>query len=195
MPETSPTRRYRGLQHVNVPSTDLDRSRELYLDRLGLPELPRPAFDVPGVWIAVGPNQAIPITQISEKEPTAAYHLALEVDRLDPLLDELAAKRVARKRFPHVPGAGNQAVVRDPDGNIIELIQHPTIQRFEADPVKPVLSQTEGIAWPIPVLASGPLGVTRLRAARDRRPTGMSVEGKQSVDALLLRRDRQSKEA
>lgn len=92
MPETSPARRYRGLQHVNVPSTDLDRSREFYRDQLGLPELPGPAFDVPGVWIAVGPNQAIHITQISEKEPTAAYHFALEVDRLDPLLDELAAR-------------------------------------------------------------------------------------------------------
>lgn len=29
------------LQHVNIPSTDLEGSREFYLKMLGLPELPR----------------------------------------------------------------------------------------------------------------------------------------------------------
>lgn len=113
------------LQHVNVPSTDLARSAEFYFDKLGLPELPRPPFESPGVWVGAGPENAIHISQVSALGPNPNNHFALEVDNLDGLLESLTARGVAYQRSASVPAAGHQAFVRDPDGNIIELIQPP----------------------------------------------------------------------
>ncbi len=114
-----------ALQHVNLPSTDLGRSREFYLDKLGLPELPRPPFESPGVWVGAGPNSAIHISQVPALGPNPNNHFALEVDGLDALLDLLAARGVEYRRPAYVPAAGHQAFIRDPDGNVIELIQPP----------------------------------------------------------------------
>lgn len=113
------------LQHVNIPSTDLDRSREFYLDKLGLPELPRPAFESPGVWVGAGPENAIHVSRVPRLVPNPNNHFALEVEDLDGLLDRLEARGVAFQRSAHVPAAGRQAFLSDPDGNVIELNQPP----------------------------------------------------------------------
>ena len=115
----------RGLQHVNLPSTDLERSREFYLDKLGLPELHRPAFETPGVWVGAGPEKAIHIGKVAILDPNPNNHFALEVEDLESLLDVLEERGVAVKRSAHVPAAGRQAFLSDPDGNIIELNQPP----------------------------------------------------------------------
>jgi glyoxylase I family protein len=47
---------YQVIHHVAVPVTDLERSRRFYRDVLGLEEIPRPPFDFPGAWFALGPN-------------------------------------------------------------------------------------------------------------------------------------------
>lgn len=114
------------LQHVNIPSTDLERSREFYLDKLGLPELPRPAFASPGVWIGAGPGNAIHISKVPALGPNPNNHYALEVRDLEGLLDVLERKGVDLQRSAHVPEAGRQAFISDPDGNVIELNQPPS---------------------------------------------------------------------
>ncbi len=113
------------LQHVNIPSTDLERSRDFYLDMLGLPELPRPAFESPGVWIGAGPENAIHISKVASLGPNPNNHYALEVEDLEGLLDLLERRGVAYQRSAHVPEAGRQAFITDPDGNVIELNQPP----------------------------------------------------------------------
>ncbi len=113
------------LQHVNIPSADLDRSREFYLGRLGLPELPRPDFESDGVWVGAGPENAIHISKVAGLGPNPNNHFALEVGDLEGLLEALASRGVAFQRSAHVPEAGRQAFLQDPDGNIIELNQPP----------------------------------------------------------------------
>ncbi len=113
------------LQHVNIPSGDIARSKEFYCGKLGLSQLPRPDFGVPGLWVSAGPHHSIHIVEIPGVEASSNNHFALEVERLDELVDALAARGVQCNRAPHTPGAGHQAFVRDPDGNIIELIQPP----------------------------------------------------------------------
>ena len=113
------------LQHVNLPSTDLARSRDFYLDKLGLPELPRPAFESPGVWVGAGPENAIHISQVPALGPNPNNHFALEVENLEGLLEVLERRGVAFQRSTYVPAAGRQAFLSDPDGNIIELNQPP----------------------------------------------------------------------
>ncbi|MCQ3804251.1 MAG: VOC family protein [bacterium] len=114
------------LQHVNIPSTDLARSREFYVEKLGLPVLPRPAFESPGVWVGAGPENAIHISGVANLGPNPNNHFALEVEDLDGLLDALDAQGVAFQRSAYVPAAGRQAFLSDPDGNVIELNQPPT---------------------------------------------------------------------
>lgn len=113
------------LQHVNIPSTDLARSREFYLEKLGLPELPRPPFESPGVWVGAGPENAIHISKVSGLGPNPNNHLALEVEGLEDLVEVLTARGVECHLPPHVPAAGRQAFLSDPDGNMIELNQPP----------------------------------------------------------------------
>lgn len=113
------------LQHVNVPSTDLNRTREFYLRKLGLPELPRPAFESRGVWVGAGPENAIHISQVSSLDPNPNNHFALEVENLEALLGVLEARGVAFQRSAYVPAAGRQAFLSDPDGNVIELNEPP----------------------------------------------------------------------
>lgn len=113
------------LQHVNIPSTDLERSREFYLDRLGLPELPRPAFESQGVWIGAGPENAIHISEVAALGPNPNNHYALEVADLEGLLNVLERRGVGFRRSAYVPEAGRQAFISDPDGNVIELNQPP----------------------------------------------------------------------
>lgn len=114
------------LQHVNLPSTDLDRSKEFYLNKLGLPELPRPAFESPGVWVGAGPENAIHISQVPALGPNPNNHFALEVENLERLLDVLEARGVPFQRSAYVPDAGRQAFLSDPDGNVLELNEPPS---------------------------------------------------------------------
>lgn len=114
------------LQHVNIPSTDLERSREFYIDKLGLPELPRPPFESPGVWVGAGPENAIHISRVPALGPNPNNHFALEVENLEGLLNALERRGVAFQQSDYVPAAGRQAFLSDPDGNIIELNQPPT---------------------------------------------------------------------
>ena len=115
-----------GLQHVNIPSADLNRSKEFYQGRLGLPELPRPAFESDGVWIGAGPENAIHISKVAVLGPNPNNHFALEVEDLEGLLEVLTTRGVAFQRSAHVPEAGRQAFLQDPDSNIIELNEPPT---------------------------------------------------------------------
>ena len=114
------------LQHVNIPSTDLERSREFYIDKLGLPELPRPPFKSPGVWVGAGPENAIHISQVPALGPNPNNHFALEVENLEGLLNALERRGVVFQRSDYVPAAGRQAFLSDPDGNIIEMNQPPS---------------------------------------------------------------------
>lgn len=114
-----------SLQHVNVPSTDLERSRRFYRDMLGFVETSRPPFSVNGIWLSIKPGQSIHITEVGQPEPTITHHFALQVLDLGAALETLRRRGIAYERAASVPGAGLQAYFRDPDGNVIELIEHP----------------------------------------------------------------------
>ena len=54
---------------------------------------------------------------------TAAAHFALRVDDLDDAVAELRAQGIKVDPIPEAPGAGRQAFLTDPAGNLIELNQ------------------------------------------------------------------------
>ena len=46
-----------SIHHISIPATDLERSRHFYGEILGLNEIDRPTFDVPGIWYQLGEHQ------------------------------------------------------------------------------------------------------------------------------------------
>ena len=126
----------RRLDHGAVVVADEQRSREFYVDGLGLTEVPRPAnFDFPGLWVAVGAQQIHIIgeaeagrarnvhTGWSSDELARGYasHLALEVDDFEAYLSRLRDHGIEVVGGPRDRGDGvQQAYVTDPDGHLIE---------------------------------------------------------------------------
>jgi catechol 2,3-dioxygenase-like lactoylglutathione lyase family enzyme len=128
----------RRLDHGGLLVADEQRSREFYVDALGLTEVPRPSnFDFPGLWLTVG-DQELHI--IGEAEPGRARtlhtgyrddelargyatHLALEVDDFDGYLALLRERQIVLVGGPRDRGDGvQQAYVADPDGHVIEIM-------------------------------------------------------------------------
>lgn len=117
----------RRVDHLSYAVTDLERSRPFYEDVLGLEEIPRPDFGLPGVWYRAGDSQ-VHLIQAPEgadigRRPAAlsplANHNAFAVDDYTKTLDRLKARGV--EVFETNPEVG-QMWIRDPDGNIFELI-------------------------------------------------------------------------
>ena len=47
------------LNHVALHVADVETSVGFYRDVMKLPQLPRPAFDLPGAWFRLGPEQEL----------------------------------------------------------------------------------------------------------------------------------------
>jgi catechol 2,3-dioxygenase-like lactoylglutathione lyase family enzyme len=109
-----------GVHHVAICVADADAGLTFYRDVLGLTQLPRPDFGR-GHWLDAG-GQQVHLME-SGAQPPAANHFALRVDDLDAAVADLQACGVEVHRLPLVAGAGHQAFLHDPFGNMIELNQ------------------------------------------------------------------------
>ena len=114
--------------HYSICVADVDAARAFYGELLGLEEIERPDFGFPGAWYQAGavqlhlivPPPGFDVGARPEKLTPLAGHLAFEID------DYEATKA-------HLEGAGlevlalgpavGQMFVRDPDGNVVELIR------------------------------------------------------------------------
>jgi len=113
---------WRGVHHVSINVGDVDEAGAFYLEVLGMQKLARPDFGFPGLWLECG-GQQIHLIQVENHVAPDGQHFALRVDDIDAALRELRAKGVAVSDAIDIPGAGRQAFLRDPAGNLIELNQ------------------------------------------------------------------------
>ena len=125
----------KSINHVALMVKDVERSRNFYLNVLGMKKIPRPETKVPGDWLGIGNNQLHlvgepgPAWKIDPRRP----HMALDVDDI-----EEAKATLTRMGVPFVDAAnqtvipmteaalrlvGRQIWLEDPDGNMIELRQ------------------------------------------------------------------------
>jgi catechol 2,3-dioxygenase-like lactoylglutathione lyase family enzyme len=111
-----------GVHHVSLNVRDVEEARRFYVEVLGLEEIPRPAFPFPGAWLRSGGQEIHLIRQEGQRAPEG-QHFAFHVDDVDGAAAALAARGVAVGGPMDVPGAGRQAFLRDPSGNLIELNQ------------------------------------------------------------------------
>jgi catechol 2,3-dioxygenase-like lactoylglutathione lyase family enzyme len=111
-----------GVHHVSLNVADAVEAGRFYTEVLGLETLPRPDFPFKGFWLRAG-DQEIHLIEVSDHRVPGGEHFAFRVDDIDGVCAELAARGVKVSKPMDVPGAGRQAFLRDPAGNLLELNQ------------------------------------------------------------------------
>ena len=113
------------LHHVSICVTEIERSRRFYTEILGLEEIERPDFPMPGAWLQAGEGQvhlivapeSVDTGRRAERLTPLAPHAALAIDDYATARDELVSRGLEVLESER----SGQLWVRDPDGNIIEL--------------------------------------------------------------------------
>jgi methylmalonyl-CoA/ethylmalonyl-CoA epimerase len=131
----------RGFAHVGIIVPELDTAATLFGDRLGVevqgPE-DEPELGLKILWVRVGGVLLEFVAPAREDSRAAAavargdtgvHHVAIEVEGLDSLLDELIAAGVpVRDTSPRRGSHGSRISFLDPaatGGALIELMEHP----------------------------------------------------------------------
>lgn len=114
--------------HASLSVTDLERARGFYEGVLGLSPIERPDFGFPGAWYQAGEIQ-LHLIQVPEGVDVGspapgtnplAHHVAFEIDDYEAACQALASRGIETLETGAAVG---QIFVRDPDGNVIELIR------------------------------------------------------------------------
>jgi catechol 2,3-dioxygenase-like lactoylglutathione lyase family enzyme len=111
---------------VSVPVSDQERAKQFYLSTLGM-ELVRDE-SAPGMrWVQVKPrDSAVSLTLVTwfESMPPGSLHgLVLGSDDLQADYERLTAEGVTFDSPPQSRPWATEAVMRDPDGNMLVLQQ------------------------------------------------------------------------
>src|SRR6202007_1082202 len=109
-----------GVHHVAICVADAQKGLAFYRDVLGMTQLPRPDLG-PGYWLDAGGPQG-DLMECDTQQP-GATHFAIRVDDIDAAVTDLQEQGVEVHRTPFIPGAGHQAFLHDPFGNLLELNQ------------------------------------------------------------------------
>jgi lactoylglutathione lyase len=129
--------RIAGLSHVALWARDLDRSRAFYRGYLGFDE-PYTLNDKAGgvliTWIKINDRQSIELFRMGDNTPKdgdSLYHIALETDDAQGMLDYLNSRGVKGPGGKPLPSKAKAARIgnlnyftEDPDGHIVEFTQY-----------------------------------------------------------------------
>jgi catechol 2,3-dioxygenase-like lactoylglutathione lyase family enzyme len=122
---------FEQLSHVSVTVTDVAKAREFYSGALGLQEIPRPAFDFPGIWYSLGGDLQLHIIlndqlvrPAGERETIQARypHFALWTSDCDATAARIEALGLVCRDVVSGPTGLRQVFVKDPDGNMVEFL-------------------------------------------------------------------------
>jgi catechol 2,3-dioxygenase-like lactoylglutathione lyase family enzyme len=124
----------KGLDHLAVVTTDVQRAARFYMDLLGFKESGRLETPHSGtiIFISLGGTQLELFGYGDAKLPVGAdrsvgfKHLALLVDDIDGEYERLKAAGIEFSMVPTTVESGLRiAFFPDPDGNRLELMQRP----------------------------------------------------------------------
>ena len=112
-----------GVHHVSLNVADVDAAVDFYENGLGLTRIERPDFGFPGAWFDTGAGQ-IHLLEVDGHSAPAGQHFAFRVDDIDAVVATLVQRGIeVNGPSAGFPGAGRQAFLEDPSGNLIELNQ------------------------------------------------------------------------
>jgi glyoxylase I family protein len=142
-PEDARMTLFKAFNHVSITVTDLGKAKDFYGGLLGFKEIPRPAFNFPGVWYGIGGdlslhiivNEALVRPPVERASFEGRYpHFALWTDDCDATAERLAATGIHVHDLVSTPTGLRQLFVKDPDGNMLEFIgptKAPRVRRME----------------------------------------------------------------
>lgn len=121
------------ISHIAILISDLDKARAFYTDILGLEEIERPAFRIPGIWYQLGSSQLHLMLLPKMRRPeshhdniTVQPHFALSVTITEYklILEKLFLSHihVTEDKSVNFTTETWQAFFQDDDGNMIEII-------------------------------------------------------------------------
>ncbi len=114
----------KGMNHFTVLSSDLERSKQFYIDILGLKEGYRPPFAFPGAWLYVG-DQAILHIMAGKSMPAVAAgvidHMAFTASNLQATVNTLKQQGIPYELHRLKELEIWQLFCHDPDGAKVEL--------------------------------------------------------------------------
>jgi len=122
-----------GVGHVAIKVTDLDRSLDYYINKLGFPEMLRLHKDDGSVWLVylrITDAQYLEVFPGAENDRAPGWnangmnHMCLTVENIEDTLAQVAAAGLELLLPLKTAIDGNrQAWLEDPDGNRIELME------------------------------------------------------------------------
>lgn len=122
-----------GIGHVAIKVTDLDRSLDYYVNKLGFAEMLRLHKEDGTVWLVylrITDDQYLEVFPGAENDRAPGWnanglnHVCLTVDDIDRVLAEVAAAGLTLLLPLKTAVDGNrQAWLEDPDGNRLELME------------------------------------------------------------------------
>ena len=115
------------LHHVSFPVSDLARARRFYEDVLGVEEIERPDLGRPGIWYRAGATEIHLIetpqgVDVGSRAPglnPLGPHTAFAIEDYESTLSELRERGI---EVLETNADAGQMWIRDPDGNLFELI-------------------------------------------------------------------------
>ena len=122
-----------GLAHVAIKVTDLDRSLDFYINKLGFPEMLRLHKDDGSTWLVylrITDEQYLEVFPGAENDRAPGWdangmnHMCLAVEDIDAVVKRIEAAGITLLLPLKMAVDGNrQAWIEDPDGNRIELME------------------------------------------------------------------------
>jgi len=152
------------IHHVNVQVSNRERTREWYEKVLGAEFLDRgPALNKRQLQLRLGASE-IHFTETPRPVAVPSSHFAIEVDDWKAMLDHLNALGVSHVRtsaastMPNIGGTDphqgrredtgeHYTYIHDPDGNMIELVQHPLGFEDGQGARLDAVPDAEGLRW------------------------------------------------
>ncbi len=123
--------------HITIIVNDLSKTRNFYVDLLGMNECPRPAFDFDGAWFEIDTVQ-IHATVASDlaglsgwgdrqvKSISRGHHFAFEIDDVVAAHQKVVSLGIEIGDGPKTrPDGILQLYIYDPDGHLVELFSIP----------------------------------------------------------------------
>ena len=115
-----------ALHHVNVTvSQDAEpAAKKFYGELLALEQLPKPSGTRPsGAWYQIGPNQLHLSVEKEERGPLTTGHVCFTVSDLSAAENRFREAGVEIIPDPRPIEGTSRFYVRDPGGNMLEIVQ------------------------------------------------------------------------